>query len=328
MIVKRGQQLMLPIKKEKLLKSNISKINDDKDRFSVMSFSGKHKTPVSMQVKSGIMLMAMALLAGVKMQASLSKTENPINQNDLVENVEEGSINVINLNLQPAIPQQAREKNTISNENKDEDSTNVINLNLRPAMPEQAKEKNTVSNENKELVNKSVDPVETSPISEKNKQTAMNKIDINKPITTFGDSTAYGLGYYFENNLGVSSAGFLRPIKFKSLSNIKAGDQIIISLGYNDPDAAKDPKKYTAKVVDLVKGMQNKGAKVAIIGIKAQLNTSYNRRIAILNDALKEAAVQTNIQFVDISKFGLEQSDGVHFKDNKTFASKIRKALL
>jgi hypothetical protein len=299
MIVKRGQQLMLPMKKEKLLKTNISKINDDKDTFSLMSFSGNHKNPLSLKVKSGIMLMVVALLAGVKMQSSLSKTENPINQSDLVENVEEDSVNVTNLNLQPAIPQQAKEKNTVSNENKEL--------------------------ENK---NESVENVEKSPISEKNKQTTMNKIDINKPITTFGDSTAYGLGYYFENNLGVSSAGFLRPIKFKSLSNIKAGDQIIISLGYNDPDAAKDPKAYTAKVVDLVKGMQNKGAKVAIIGIKAQLNTSYNKRIAILNDALKEAAVQTNIQFVDISKFGLEQSDGVHFKDNKTFASKIRKSLL
>lgn len=156
---------------------------------------------------------------------------------------------------------------------------------------------------------------------------AINKIDVNKDITTFGDSTANGLGQCFEKNLGVCSAGFLAQKKFSSLDSIKQGDQIIISLGYNEPDAANNPKAYTEKVIKLVEKMQNKGATVAIIGIKAQRNESYNSKIAILNDSLKDAASQTNVQFVDISGFGLEQPDGVHFKDNKEFATKIREAL-
>lgn len=158
-------------------------------------------------------------------------------------------------------------------------------------------------------------------------RTAIHKIDVNKDITTFGDSTANGLGQCFEKNLGVCSAGFLAQKKLASLDSIKQGDQIIISLGYNEPEAANNPKAYTEKVVKLVEKMQNKGAKVAIIGIKAQRNESYDRKIAILNNSLKDAASQTNVQFVDISGFGLEQPDGVHFKDNKEFATKIREAL-
>lgn len=170
-------------------------------------------------------------------------------------------------------------------------------------------------------VEKSTPTDASPPQSAASNISADNKFDVSKPITVYGDSIAEGLGKVAKKSggkeLGIVNASFYgTEIRFEPVSKIKRGEQVLISLGYNDAGA---PQDYTKRVVKLVNQIRDRGAKVAIAGIEAtKRNQKYNDNVRIINEQLKEAAVQTGVQFVDISSFGIKKnSGGLHYsKDN------------
>lgn len=164
---------------------------------------------------------------------------------------------------------------------------------------------------------------------------------IGRPIVTYGDSLARGMGINLRDdftnvvNLGRDGAGYMSGIRPLPASRIPGNSVVLISLGTNDigtmiKDSTYDVRYYAISLTNLARRLKAQRCTPVIVGMQApdkpyafadgtpwppSYFRAWKEKMASLNRALENECRRRNILYVPADDIGPRAGDGLHYED-------------